>query len=141
MEVKTWILATILFSGAFAILVLMASDAVDNYGMDNVINSEIEGRYNRLEESKALTDSFSESVQNPEGLTLIGGIRTLFTATIGVANAAFSSLTIIPDLTYNFAEDFGIDSSVTNLFFSIATILITTALIFAILNAGSGGRV
>ena len=45
MQIKTWVMATILFSGAFALMILMTSDAVSIYGSENIINPEVEERY------------------------------------------------------------------------------------------------
>lgn len=141
MEIKSWVIATVLFSGAFALLVLMSSDAVTESGATGILNPELEARYNRLAESAALVGSLSETIKQPGGLSLVGEVRSLFQATIGVVNAVFNSLVLIPVVTTNFASDFGIPSIVTTLFFTIGTIIITVAIVFAILNAGSGGRV
>jgi len=134
-ELRYWVISLILFSGVFALMVIAFHDAADGYGVENVTNPEIEERYNQLSEQESLVDNLQETTGGEEGLKILNVLGTMFTATIGVLNLMLSSVTFLPTVFANFASDFGIPSQVTNTFFIIAGLIITTLIVFAILNA------
>lgn len=141
-SVQTWVIASILFSGIFALFILSIGSFAEQYDASgNVVDSELEARYNKLDNFTSQVERIKDTVQQPEGLSLIGEFRVLFSSTLGVLNTVLSSINLIPSIIGNFAEDFGIPSQVVNVFFIIATSILTVLIIFAILNAGSGSRV
>jgi len=134
-ELRYWIVSIILFSGAFAMLVIAFHDAADGYDMLNMTNPEIEARYNQLENQSQLVSDLEETVSGDEGLQLLNALGTIFTGTLGVLNLVFASIAFIPTVFANFASDFGIPTIVTNLFFTVIGLALTVLIIFAILNA------
>lgn len=134
-ELRYWIVSLILFSGSFALMTIAFHDAASGYDAHNVTNPDIEERYNRLSEHQDLVSNLQETTGGEEGLQILNVLGTVFTATIGVLNAVLASITFIPSVFANFAADFGIPTIVTNTFFTIAGLIITVLIIFAILNA------
>lgn len=134
-ELRYWVISLILFSGAFAMLVLSFHDVATGYDALNKTIPEIEERYNKLNQQKELVSGFQQTVSGSEGLKLLNVLGTVFTATIGVLNAVLSSITFIPTMFASFASDFGIPTAVTNLFFVVLSLILLTLIIFAILNA------
>ncbi|MEX0597450.1 MAG: hypothetical protein WD512_13225 [Candidatus Paceibacterota bacterium] len=134
-ELRYWVVSLILFSGVFALMIIAFHDAADGYGVTNITNSEIEERYNQLSEQESLVENLQETTGGEEGLQILNLLGTVFTATIGVLNLVLASVTFIPTVFANFASDFGIPTQVTNIFFTIAALIITVLIIFAILNA------
>lgn len=135
MELRYWIVSLILFSGVFALMVVALQDASSGYGVKNTTNQEIEARYNKLSEQESLVQNLQDTTADEEGLQVLNVLGTVFTATIGVLNLVLASITFIPDVFANFASDFGIPTQVTSIFFTIVGLIITTLIIFAILNA------
>lgn len=134
-ELRYWIVSLILFSGIFALLTIAFHDAASGYGATNMTNPEIENRYNQLSEQEDLVSNLQDTTSNEGGLQVLNVLGTVFTATIGVLNLVLASITFIPTVFANFASDFGIPTEITAIFFTIAGLIITTLIIFAILNA------
>lgn len=135
MELRFWVVSIILFSGTFALMIIALQDASSGYNVSNITNSEIESRYNQLSSQKSLVENLQETTSGEEGFKLFNTLGTIFTATIGVLNLVMSSISFVPSVFGNFASDFGIPTQITNLFFTIVGLMITTLIIFAILNA------
>lgn len=135
LELRFWVVSLILFSGAFALLVIAFHDAASGYGAENVTNPEIEERYNQLSEQEDLVGNIQEATSGEEGLKILNVLGTVFTATIGVLNLVLASITFIPNVFANFAEDFGIPTQITNIFFTIVSLILTTLVVFAVVNA------
>jgi hypothetical protein len=135
LELRHWVISLILFSAMFGFMTLAFHDAATAYDATNLTNPEIEARYNNLEDQQDLVEGFKDTVSGDEGLQLFNLLGTVFTATIGVLNAVFSSVTFIPTVFANFASDFGIPTAVSNMFFTVVSLVLTTLLIFAVLNA------
>ncbi len=135
MELRYWVIALILFSGVFALMVIAFQDAASGYNVTGVSNPEIEERYNQLSEHQDLVEEIQEAATGDEGLQLFNTLGTIFTATIGVLNLMLASVTFIPNVFANFASDFGIPTQITNIFFTMAALIVTVLVIFAILNA------
>lgn len=135
LELRFWIVALILFSGVFSLMVVAFHDAATNYGATNVTNPTIEARYNQLDQQKSLVGNIQNATSGKGGLQVLNTLGTIFTATIGVLNLVLSSLVFIPTVFGGFASDFGIPTQVSNLFFVMVGLIVTTLVIFAILNA------
>lgn len=135
MELRFWVVGIILFSGIFGLMTIAFHDAASGYGAVNVTNPELEAKYNRIAEQEDLVESLKSTTEGPSGLQILNILGTLFTATIGVLSAVLSSLTFLPSITADFASDFGVPTVVTNLFFTMVGLIITTLIIFAILNS------
>lgn len=134
-ELRFWVVSLILFSGIFALMVIAFQDASSGYQTENISNPEIENRYNQLSEQESLVDNIKETTSGPEGLKLFNALGTIFTATVGVLNLVIASITFIPNVFANFASDFGIPTAVSNVFFIMVGLVITTLVIFAIINS------
>lgn len=133
-ELRFWVVSLILFSGIFALLVVAFHDAASGYGFEDT-NPNIESRYNQLEDQQSLVENLKDTTGGEEGLQILNTLGTVFTGTIGVLNLVLASITFIPNVFSNFANDFGIPTQVVNIFFIIASLIATTLIIFAILNA------
>lgn len=134
-ELRYWVVSIILFSGVFAMMTLAFHDAAAGYNTGNITNPDIEARYNQLESQEEIVAGLKETVGGDEGLNLLNTLGTVFTGTIGVLNAVLSSIVFIPTVFASFALDFGIPTIVSNMFFVVASLVITVLIIFAILNA------
>jgi len=134
-ELRYWVVALILFSGVFALMVIALQDAGSSYGVSNITSPEIEARYNQLSQQESLVEKLKTTTSSEEGFRLFNVLGTVFTATIGVLNLVLSSITFIPDVFANFASDFGIPTQVVNVFFIMVGLIITVLVIFAILAA------
>ncbi len=134
-ELRYWVVSIILFSGVFAMMVLAFHDAANGYDVTNATIPEIEGAYNKLEDQQALVEGLKDTVSGDEGLKLFNVLGTVFTATIGVLNAVFTSIIFIPEVFASFGSHFGIPTAVTTVFFTVLGLAITVLIIFSILNA------
>lgn len=135
MELRFWIIGIIMFSGVFALMTVAFHDAASGYDRTDLINPELEDRYDQLNEQVELVGGLKDTVSGDEGLKVLNVLGTIFTGTIGVLNAVLASVTFIPTVFANFASDFGIPTIVTNIFFTMVALIITVLLIFAIINA------
>lgn len=134
-ELRFWVVSLILFSGIFGLMVIAFQDASSNYQTENISNPEIENRYNQLSEQQSLVENLKETTSAEEGFKLFNALGTIFTATVGVLNLVIASITFIPNVFANFASDFGIPTAVSNVFFIMVGLVITTLIIFAIINS------
>lgn len=134
-ELRYWVVAIILFSVVFAFMIIAFHDAAAGYDVEGITNPDIESRYDRLSEQESLVGKLQETTSGEEGFRLFNTLGTIFTATIGVLNLVLASVSFIPNVFSNFASDFGIPTQITNLFFIGVTLILTTLIIFAILNA------
>ncbi len=141
-SIRFWVVGLILFSGVIGMFFLTVGSMAAEYNAEaNVINEDLEERYGIIDQTTATAETLRSVAKQDEGLTLIGGFRVLFRATTGVLNTVLNSLTILPAVFLNAADDFNLDGTIVATLLIIIFAIITTLIVFEVVSAGSGGRV
>lgn len=139
LTVRDWVLASLMFSGIFAMGVIALTGYANEAGNTDIIDPTLESHYNQLQQNLGDINSSLKAVSTGGGLDLTGGLQILFTSTISVVNIVLGSLAQLPLLFINFASDFGIPTAVSGTFMVILLAMATVVVVFAILNSVKQG--
>lgn len=138
---RNFVIAGILFSGVVALWVLAIAGIGDEYNSDLLTNPEFAENYNRLVEQTERIETARETAAAGEGLSFIGTFDVAFQSTFTVIQMVFQTLDLFGDITSSFAEDFGLDPTVTRIVFIIALAILTTLIVWTWISSISRGKI
>ena len=138
---RDFVIAGILFSGIIALFVLSIAGIQDEYDTDQLTNPEFAANYDRLTEQTEKIETARAASAAGEGLSFIGTFDVAFQSTFTVIQMVFSTLDLFGDMTGSFAEDFGLDPTVTRIVFLIALAILTTIIVFIWISSISRGKI
>lgn len=134
-KTSDWIIATIIFSGIIALGVIAVNDLATQYDNTDIIDSDFSDKFDKFENNTAIAaDAFSEA-SGEGGLTLIGSFDVLFNSAFTIIALVFSSLSIVGSQAFGFTEFFGIPSTVAKIFFTLILSILTTIILFLVINS------
>lgn len=138
---RDFIVAGVLFSGLIALWVLSIGGISNEYDSTLLINEEFGDNYNKLVEQTERIGTAREAASAGQGLNFLGTFDVAFQSTFTVFQMIFQTLGIFGDMSDSFAEDFGIDPTVTSIAFLIALSIITVLIVWNIISSVSRGRI
>ena len=138
---RDFVIAGILFSGLIALWVLAIAGIENEYDSDLLTNPSFAENYDRLATQTEKIETAREAAAAGEGLSFIGTFDVAFQSTFTVIQMVFSTLDLFGDMTGSFAEDFGLDPTVTSIVFLIALAILTTILVFVWISGISRGKI
>ena len=138
---RNFVIAGILFSGVVALLVLAIAGIGDEYDSDLLTNPEFAENYDKLVEQTERIETARAAASAGEGLSFIGTFDVAFQSTFTVIQMVFQTLDLFGDVTSNFAEDFGVDPTVTRVVFLIGLAILTTLIVFVWISSISRGKI
>lgn len=138
---RDFVMAGILFSGMIALFVLAIAGIQSEYNSTLLTNENFADNYDRLIEQTEKIETARSAAAAGEGLSFIGTFDVAFQSTFTVIQMVFSTLDLFGDMTESFAEDFGLDPTVTRLAFTIALVLLTISLVWTWISSISRGRI
>ncbi len=138
---RNFIIAGVLFSGIVALFVLAVAGISDEYDTDILTNEAFAANYDKLVEQTEKIETARESASAGEGLSFIGTFDVAFQSTFTVIQMVFQTLDLFGDITGSFAEDFGVDPTVTRIVFIIGLAILTTLIVFVWISSISRGRI
>ena len=138
---RDFVIAGILFSGLIALWVLAIAGIENEYDSDLLTNPSFAENYDRLATQTEKIETAREAAAAGEGLSFIGTFDVAFQSTFTVIQMVFSTLDLFGDMTGSFAEDFGLDPTVTSIVFLIALAILTTILVFIWISSISRGKI
>lgn len=138
---RDFIMAGVLFSGMIALFVLAIAGIQDEYDSDLLTNEDFAENYDRLTEQTEKIETARSAAAAGEGLSFIGTFDVTFQSTFIVFQMIYSTLDLFGDMTESFAEDFGLDPTVTRIVFTIALALLTIVIVWGIVSSISRGRI
>ena len=138
---RNFVIAGVLFSGIIALWVLAVAGISDEYDSILLTNEDFDETYNKLVEQTERIETARATAAAGDGLSFIGTFDVAFQATFTVIQMVFQTLDLFGDITGSFAEDFGVDPTVTRITFLIALAILTTLIVFTWISSISRGKI
>jgi len=138
---RNFVIAGLLFSGVIALYVLAIAGIQQEYDTDILTNPDFADNYNKLTEQTEKIETAREASAAGEGLSFIGTFDVAFQSTFTVIQMVFQTLDLFGGITANFAEDFGLDPTITRITFLVALAILTTLIVFTWISSISRGRI
>lgn len=137
---RDFIVAGVLFSGMIALWVLAIGGIQDEYDSNLLTDDNFADTYDRLTEQTSNIETAREAASAGGGLSFLGTFDVAFQSTFTVFQMIYSSLDLLGDMSSTFAEDFGLDPSVTKTLFLIALPILTGLIVWALMSSISRGK-
>lgn len=137
---RDFIMAGVLFSGMIALFVLSIAGIQDEYDSTLLTDEDFAENYDRLTEQVGKVETARKAAAAGEGLSFLGTFDVTFQSTFVVFQMIYSTLDLFNDMTSTFAEDFGLDPTVTSIAFTIGLVLLTIVIVWGIVSSISRGR-
>ncbi len=138
---RDFVIAGILFSGLLALFVLAIAGISSEYDTSILTNEAFAENYDRLLEQTNRVETARETSAAGGGLSFVGTFDVAFQATFTVIQMVFQTLDIFGDITGSFAEDFGVDPTVTRVAFLIGLAILTTLIVWTWISSISRGKI
>ncbi len=138
---RTFVIAGILFSGIVALYVLAIAGISDEYDSTLLTNEAFAENYDKLTEQTNRIETARSAAAAGEGLSFIGTFDVAFQSTFTVIQMVFQTLDLFGGITDSFAEDFGVDPTVTRITFLIAYAILTTLIVWTWISSISRGKI
>ena len=138
---RNFVIAGVLFSGIIALWVLAVAGISNEYDSILLTNEDFDETYNKLVEQTERIETARAAAAAGDGLSFIGTFDVAFQATFTVIQMVFQTLDLFGDITGSFAEDFGVDPTVTRITFLIALAILTTLIVFTWISSISRGKI
>jgi len=138
MLARDWVIASILFSGIIALLVLQTGALVSQYDVEGVVSDDFSDKFDKFEDNNDIASDMWNQTTGEGGLSTIGTVELLFKSTFGVIQLVFSSVELAGSQLFGFTEYFGIPSQVGFLFFTILMSILSVIIIFIVISSVSG---
>ena len=138
---RNFIIAGVLFSGVVALFVLAVAGISDEYDTDILTNPEFAANYDKLVDQTERIETARKSAAAGEGLSFIGTFDVAFQSTFTVIQMVFQTLDLFGNTADNFAEDFGLDPSVTRIVFIIALAILATLIVWNWISSISRSKI
>ncbi len=134
---RDWILAAILFSGILGLLLLQITSLAGDYDNIDIIDDDFENKFDRFEENTDIASEMWDEASSEEGLSPVGTFELLFKSSFAIISLVFTSVALVGDQMFGFAEYFGVPSKVAFLFFTILLSSLTVIIVFIVVSAVS----
>ena len=139
--IRNFLIASVLFSGIFALYTLGIIGIAGEYQNNEIINEEISSHYNQLTETTDKIEIARATTATGEGLGFRGAFDIAFGATFTVIQLLFSTLGLYGSVIGNFASDFGVNSQVVGTLGIILLSILTVIIVFIWLSSVSRGKI
>ena len=136
-QTRDFVIAGLLFTAVIIFFVIGIADMQGNYPNNtNIVSESFEQNYNELTNQTASINTMRETALSGEGLTFRGAFDVTFGSFFTVMQLVFGTLALFGSMYLNLTVDFPfINSIVLNNFMVIGLSMITTILIFKLINA------
>ena len=136
-ETRDFVIAGLIFSAVVAFFVIGIAGIQSNYPDNpNIISESFSDNYDTLTTQTAKIETMRETALGDEGLSFRGAFDVTFGSFFTVMQLVFSTLSLLGNMYVNFIVDFTfIDSTSVVLLFTVGLAVLTTFLIFKLINA------
>ncbi len=138
---RNFVIAGVLFSGVVALFVLAIAGISNEYDTTLLTNEDFADNYNQLVNQTERIETAREAAATGDGLSFIGTFDVAFQSTFTVIQMVFQTLDLFGDVTGSFAEDFGVDPTVTRVTFLVALAILTTLIVWTWISSISRGKI
>lgn len=138
--IRDVVIAGILFAGMIGLFVLAIGGIQQEYDSSILTNDQFSSHYNKI---YTLTNGVAiaqNATSDTQGLSFKGTFDVAYQSTFTVIAMVWDTVSIFGSMTGNFAEDFGLDATVTNLVITIALSILTITIVFIWISSVSRGR-
>jgi len=134
---RDWVVASILFSGVIALLVMATGSMVNEYDVKNITSDSFSNQFDKFENNTQTATKMWNQTTGEGGLSTVGSFDVLFKSTFGVISLVFNSVKLVGTQMFSFVEYFGVPSEVGFLFFTILSSILSVIIIFIIISSVS----
>lgn len=140
---QDFVISGLLFTAIIIFTVIGIAGLQSNYpDFANIIDEDFAANYNRLSEQTADIDKMRNTSLSGEGLSFRGTFDVTFGSFFTIIKLVFNTVGLFGDMYTNISNDFPfVDSQVLNNFFIIGFGILTTILIFLLINAVGRNKV
>ena len=140
---QDFVISGLLFTGMIIFYVIGIADIQGNYpNAENIISQDFSDNYNKLTEQTDTINTMRETSLSGEGLSFRGAFDVTFGSFFTIMQLMFSTLDLFGGMYTSLTTDFPfIDSLVLNNFMIIGLAIITSILIFTLINAVGRNKV
>lgn len=134
---KDFVIASLLFTGIVALMVIGLADIQGNYpNSPDIVDPTFSANYDKLTEQTASLNTMRETALSGEGLSFRGTFDVTFGSFFTIMQITFSSLALFGTIFLNIPTDFPfISQVVVSTFFIIGLSAVTVILLFKLINA------
>ena len=140
--VRTWVVAFLIFSAAFALMFLSAKSMADEYGESSIIKQEYKDAYDTFSDTEStyptLFNDLSSGKESSWGV--LNTALEAMTALVDLVKITFNSVKVVDGVTTDFVSDFGVPESIANIIFPLISAILMVILIFAVISAINRGN-
>jgi hypothetical protein len=134
------VIGAVLFSAIVAFCVLAIAGISDEYDSTLLVDEEFSENYDKLSDFTSGIETIRAAAADTGGLSFIGTFDVAFQSTFTVIQMVFSTLDLFGGMSDNFAEDFGLDSTVVALAFIVGLSILTAIIVFLWISSISRGK-
>lgn len=138
---RDFIIAGLLFSGIIALYVIAIAGISSEYDTSILTNENFADNYDKLTETTDKVETARSASAEGGGLSFVGTFDVAFQSTFTVIQMVFSTLSLFGNMTANFAEDFGLDSTVVNIVFILGLAILTVLIVWTWISSISRGKI
>lgn len=143
MLARDFIIILVLFgavTGISALIVIDMAGENTGYDIENMTNEKFQENYNTLTETSTTIYKMQDATMSKEGTSVLSPYTTTIQALISVISLIFGSVNVAGNTMANFAEDFGVPSAISNIFFPMMLVIVIVIIVFVIISSVSKGR-
>ncbi len=139
---STFVIAGLIFSGIVAFWVIAIADLEQEYPGSNLTSPTFSKNYDKLTQTAESVEVIRSTASSEEGLTFQGAFDVTFGSFFTVVQLILATLGLFVGLGGNISTDFPfISSTVLNIFFILGGAVVTTIIVFKIVNAVGRNKV
>lgn len=135
-----FVLASLIFSGVIALLILSVGSLSNDYDNPSVVSESFSNKFDKFNNNTIIAAEMWNASTSEGGLSLVGTVEVLFFSTFQVISLVFSSVGEAGNQLFGIGDFFGIPSVVSGIFFVLIFSVLTVIIIFKILSFVKGGR-
>ena len=136
-QTRDFVIAGLMFTAVIIFFTIGIADMQGNYpNATNIVSEDFEANYNELTAQTDSINTMRETALSGEGLSFRGAFDVTFGSFFTIMQLIFSTLGLFGNMYLSLTTDFPfIDSLVLNNFMVIGLSIITTIIIFKLINA------
>jgi len=143
MLARDFMIILVLFGAICAIGYLVVEDMAGvktGYNVTNMSDPTFQENYDVLTNTTSTIYQMQNATISEEGTSVVSTYTTMFKSTFSVISLIFGSFKIASRTMTNFAEDFGVPSTLANIIFPAILVLLIVIIIFIVISSVSRGK-
>ena len=139
---STFVIAGILFSAIITFFVIAIADVEQQYPDADLTSESFSENYDKLTQTTKSVEIMRSTASSEEGFTFKGAFDVTFGSFFTVVQLVLATLGLYVTMGSNISADFSfLDSIVVDAFFIVGGAILTTVIVFKIVNAVGRNKV